>query len=353
MFAGLISTQALLPHAFDKWLGINGNWFLLFGGVVLILTLIQNPGGVAGAFYKRTHKRAPVRPPQPTAPGPAPIRPPQPAAAGEDPRPPPPGRGRGRPRDTAHPAVLRVSALSVAYGGVHAVNDVDLEVGEGELVGLIGPNGAGKTTLVDAITGFVRFSGAVALDGHDIGRMAAHDRARLGLTRTWQSTDLFDDLDVRENLMVAAGARSSILRGAVAVESATVQEALGAVGLQWAADAMPDELSQGQRKLVGVARALASKPRLLCLDEPAAGLDTRESDELGRRLRELADGGQSTLLIDHDMGLVLSICDRVVVLEFGKVIADDDPDVVRADPQVITAYLGGSGGQLAGIRAGQ
>jgi branched-chain amino acid transport system ATP-binding protein len=116
--------------------------------------------------------------------------------------------------------------------------------------------------------------------------------------------------------------------------------ALGLVGMDWATEAMPAQLSMGQRKLVGVARALAAEPRLLCLDEPAAGLDTRESAELGARLRELADQGQSMLLIEHDMGLVLSVCDRVIVLEFGQVVADGPPDEVRRDPRVLAAYLG-------------
>jgi branched-chain amino acid transport system ATP-binding protein len=119
-------------------------------------------------------------------------------------------------------------------------------------------------------------------------------------------------------------------------------DVLDLVGMAWAADAMPDQLSEGQRKLVGVARALAGSHRLLCLDEPAAGLDFQESEDLGRCLRALADRGQSTLLIDHDMGLVLGICDRVIVLEFGRVIADDGPEAVRRDPQVIAGYLGGS-----------
>ncbi len=325
VFAGLISTQALFPYALDKWFGISGNWFLLFGGAILIITLIQNPEGVAGALYKRTHKRASVHPPEPVPDrGLAPLD--------------VPGATRAHPVTTAHPdvapgvPVLAVSGLSVAFGGVHALEDVDLEVREGELVGLIGPNGAGKTTLIDAVTGFVRFTGQVRLDGQDIGRMAPHERARLGLARTWQNTDLFDDLEVGENVVVAGGA----------------QEVLDLVDLGWAAPAMPDQLSEGARKLVGVARALSGQPRLLCLDEPAAGLDSRESEELGRSLRELADRGQSTLLIDHDMGLVLSICDRVVVLEFGRVIADGPPEAVRQNERVIAAYLGRGG--VAGVQ---
>ena len=129
--------------------------------------------------------------------------------------------------------------------------------------------------------------------------------------------------------------------------SPEISEALALLGLEALADALPEELSQGQRKLVGIARALVVKPRLVCLDEPAAGLDTNESEELGRRLRRLADSGQSMLLVDHDMGLVLGICDYVVVLEFGRVIARGAPDEVRRNQQVITAYLGSAASELA------
>jgi branched-chain amino acid transport system ATP-binding protein len=249
-------------------------------------------------------------------------------------------------------AVLSASGVSVRFGGVHALAGLDLEVEEGQLVGLIGPNGAGKTTFVDAVTGFAGYTGNVELDGRDLGGLPAHARARLGLSRTWQSTELFDDLSVRENLSVASRRPSlrEVVRELVSASDATtpaVDEGLALVELDWAAELMPTDLSQGQRKLVGVARAIAMRPRLLCLDEPAAGLDTGESEELGRRLRTLADAGTSMLLIDHDMGLVLGICDRIFVIEFGKLIAAGPPDVVRRDPRVVTAYLGGAATELA------
>jgi branched-chain amino acid transport system ATP-binding protein len=249
--------------------------------------------------------------------------------------------------------VLATTGLSVDFGGVHALSNVSFEVGEGELVGLIGPNGAGKTTFVDAVTGFVRCSGGIRLDGREIGSLPAHRRARLGLARTWQSIELFDDLTVRENLHVAAHRPSvwGIFKETVWAPGDggdAYQPVLELLGLTGFLDAMPDELAQGQRKLVGIARALVAGPRLICLDEPAAGLDTTESVELGRRLRGLVDAGQAMVLVDHDMGLVLGICDVVVVLEFGKVIAAGPPGEVRRNPQVIEAYLGSAASAVTG-----
>jgi branched-chain amino acid transport system ATP-binding protein len=255
-------------------------------------------------------------------------------------------------------AVLATAGLSVRFGGVHAVEDVDLAVEDGQLVGLIGPNGAGKTTFIDAITGFVRYSGRVELDGRDLAGLPPHARARRGLARTWQSTELFDDLTVRENIEVGA-ARPSFLALAAEVAGRRIpageapDEALQLLDLHGIADAMPGQLTQGQRKLVGVARAIAMGPRLLCLDEPAAGLDTRESEDLGQRLRQIADAGTTTLLIDHDMGLVLTICDQIVVLEFGRVIASGSPEEVRRDARVVEAYLGGASVQATEVVAAE
>ena len=247
--------------------------------------------------------------------------------------------------------VLRAERLSVVYGGVRALTDLDLTVREGELVGLIGPNGAGKTTCIDAITGFASASGRVELDGTDISHAAPSKRARQGIARTWQSVELFDELTVRENLSVACG-RPSTARLALelitgrAQESPRVDEVLELLGLRELADEMPGVLTQGQRKLVGVARALVVDPRVLLLDEPAAGLDTHESQELGKTLRGVVEAGTPMLLIDHDMGLVLTFCDRVTVLEFGRTIAQGRPEEVRADPAVIKAYLGEASAQV-------
>ncbi len=252
-------------------------------------------------------------------------------------------------------ALLESKGLTVRYGGLAANADVDLKVETGQLVGLIGPNGAGKTTFIDAITGFTAISsGGVTFDGHDLDGVTPDERARLGLTRTFQSLELFEDLTVRENLLVAAERPTwwSFLldllkvRRPTAAWQAQVDDALSSLGLGDIGDVLPSDLSHGQRKLVGVARALAAKPKLLLLDEPAAGLDTAESQLLGAHLRDFLKGGTSIFLIDHDMGLVLNVCDYIYVLDFGRIIAEGTPAQIRTDPAVVAAYLGESAGEM-------
>lgn len=247
--------------------------------------------------------------------------------------------------------LLDVRGLRVAYGGVIAVNNVDLRVEEGHVYGLIGPNGAGKTSMIDALTGYHRpAAGTVLFGGVDITRMRAYRRARMRLVRTFQSVELFDDLTVDENLLVAseragvARALKDLFLPAQAPDRGAVDWALEVCDLGAVAERYPHEISHGQRKLVGVARALAQRPRLVLMDEPAAGLDTDESIELGQRLRSLPDEhGVSVLLVDHDMGLVLSVCDRLMVLDFGSRIAEGTPEEIRQDPRVLEAYLGSQG----------
>ena len=346
IIAGIGATEGLLPHTFDRGLGLSGNWAFLIGGIALVVTLLVNPEGIAGTGYKKKQQKKKRLAAEAAA------------AAQTDrvlaPAPRSTGAVLGRkPKPQAHATtVLSASGISVSFGGLRALDEVDLRVEEGQLVGLIGPNGAGKTTFIDAISGFVPCEGQVELDGQALGGMAAHARARRGLARTWQSIELFDDLSVKENMAVAsyrpsawATIKESLSRPVTSTTAADA--ALELLGLDAAADAMPEDLSQGQRKLVGIARALAAEPRLLCLDEPAAGLDAREGEELARHLRGVVDAGTSMLLVDHDMGLVLGISDYVVVLEFGRVIAQGTPDAVRRDPLVVKAYLGSAASELA------
>ncbi|MDZ7734357.1 MAG: ATP-binding cassette domain-containing protein [Acidimicrobiia bacterium] len=233
--------------------------------------------------------------------------------------------------------VLEALDVSVRFGGVDAVDRVNLDLRPGELAGLIGPNGAGKTSTVDALTGFVAHRGRVVVAGVDVTGRSPHERARRGLSRTWQSGELFDDLTIAENGRVAARARR---RGGPDDPATAVGHALELVGLADVADRYPGELPLGHRKLAGLARALVARPRVVLLDEPAAGLDTAETERLGGTLRRIVDAGTDVLLIDHDMGLVLGICDRVHVLDFGRVVASGPPSAIREDPVVISAYLG-------------
>ncbi len=244
-------------------------------------------------------------------------------------------------------AALDVTELSVSFGALVAVDDVSFSVADGSIMGLIGPNGAGKSTTIDALCGFVPAHGSVRLAGESLEGMRAHQRARAGLGRTFQAVELFDDLSVRENLLVAAIRERwwSPFVDAVSprrsARGVVVEDALALMGLADLADARPTQLSHGQRQLVGVARALAGRPRVVLLDEPAAGLDPTETERLGQLLTSLPDAGVSVLVVDHDMNLMLEVCDEITVLDFGRVIASGPTDQVRNDPAVIAAYLGG------------
>lgn len=251
--------------------------------------------------------------------------------------------------------VLETKGLTVTFGGLNANDSVDLAVPEGSFVGLIGPNGAGKTTFIDAITGYVPMSaGGATFSGEDIGELKPHERAGRGLIRTFQQLELFEDLSVRDNLLVAGYPTKWYtfildmlhLTPRIREVDERVDWALDIMGLTDDADAMPTDLSHGRRKLVGVARALAANPKLILLDEPAAGLDTAESQTLGRHLREFLDHGMSVFLIDHDMGLVLSVCDYIYVLDFGKIIAQGTPAEIRENAAVKAAYLGEQAGEI-------
>lgn len=243
-------------------------------------------------------------------------------------------------------AGLSTENLTVRYGGVVANHNVSLSVQPQEIVGLIGPNGAGKTSFVDAITGFTASAGAVTLDGVDITHLAPHRRRRAGLARTWQSGELFGNLSVVENVTAALrpGGFSTVLndlfrRRRNRVDPA-VTEALRAVGLEDVGATPAGDLSLGRQKLAGVARALVGNCRILLLDEPAAGLDSQESNDFAERIRGVAERGPGILLIDHDISLVLGVCDRIYVMEFGRIIFSGTPAEARVDPAVIAAYLG-------------
>lgn len=253
-------------------------------------------------------------------------------------------------RTRVEPRHLVVRHVTQTFGGFTALEDVDLEVRPGEVLGLLGPNGAGKTTLIDGITGYNRIdAGQILLDGEDISGWPAHRRARAGLARSFQSLELFDDLTVRENLLAASDPQdlraylTDLFWPGKPVLSDTVVAAVDELELDDALDLRPDDLSYGRRRLVAIARAVAARPSVLLLDEPAAGLDETQSAELGHLIRRLADDwGIAVLLIEHDVPMVLEHADRVVVLDFGRVIAAGTPQEVRQNAEVRRAYLGES-----------
>jgi len=232
-------------------------------------------------------------------------------------------------------AFLTVRGVSVTFGGVAALTQVSLEARPGEVTGLIGPNGAGKTTLFNVISGLQRpDKGEVQLGDRDVTKLGPHRRARLGLARTFQRLELFGSLSARENVQAGLDARRD--KGG----DLTAQGLLHRVGVQADADRQVSTLPTGEARLVELARALAIDPTLILLDEPCSGLDDHESQLLGALLRELADEGRAVLIVEHDMPLVLNVCDRIVVLDFGQVIATGRPEEIRDDKGVQAAYLG-------------
>jgi branched-chain amino acid transport system ATP-binding protein len=244
--------------------------------------------------------------------------------------------------------LLELREVVVTFGGLRAVDGVSLRVEPGAIVGLIGPNGAGKSTIIDAVTGFVPIaSGAVVFDGEVVTRMPAHRRARRGLARTFQSLELFEDLTVTENVLVPTSA-GRLWHNVVGIFSPATRRAdedttrarLAKLGLGSEADENPNVLSQADRRGVALARALARQPKLVMLDEPAAGLDAAAGAALGVRLRELVTPETAILLVDHDMSLVLGTCDYVYVIDTGRLIAEGPPAEVRRDGAVLSAYLG-------------
>ena len=249
--------------------------------------------------------------------------------------------------------LLELRNIRRNFGGLVALDEVTFAVHEGQIKGVIGPNGAGKTTLFNIVSGVLRpQAGTVRLDDRPITGMRPYRIARLGVSRTFQSLSLFLNMTVVENVMIGRHCRtrqgwvgSALRLPRQRREEKSIQagalEQLEAIGLGGVAYAPVGSLSFGQRRMVELARALATEPRVLLLDEPASGLNTRETDELAALMRCIRERGVTILLVEHDMSLVMEVCDEIVVLDFGKTIAEGDPPVIRNDPNVVAVYLGG------------
>jgi sulfate-transporting ATPase len=334
VLGALIGGVALAGGVFQNFLSNYFNlssWWLLILGLLLIVQLIALPDGVASDLGRQARMISHIvlrgRSKKPIAARPITQK-----------------LGRVTPK------TLELRDVTVMFGATTALNGVNLVVSPGEVVGLIGPNGAGKTTLIDAATGFVKAkTGHVLIDGEQVDQLSARQRVRRGLTRSWQSDELFEVMTVAENLRTAAepGGFSTYVRDVLRRESKDLPPAVEASVVQFELsdllDRLPTELPYATRRLVGVARAMATEPSILLLDEPAAGLDEASTEELITHIRRLAEErGLGILLIEHDVSMVMRTCDRVVALNFGEEIITGTPAEVRAHPVVISSYLGRS-----------
>lgn len=330
--------MTLVPEI-QRELGVEGGWIRPFiSGLVLLVVILFLPGGLARLF-----PRFPVRAPQVTGT--------DLGSAGVG------LHARSHPRTGE--VVADLEGVTKQYGGVTAVSDVTLQVRSGEVLGLIGPNGAGKTTLVNMLSGLVpATSGSLRVLGVRPGSTPVHKVAAAGVSRTFQHAKLFPRLTVLENVLVGAHlvARSTLLRRLVWLPSArrdereAIQHAarcVERVGLTDKAQVNASALSYGDQRRLEIARALASDPSLLVLDEPAAGMNHVEAEELSALIGSLTKDGLTILLIEHNVGMVMRTCSRIVVLDFGRVLAEGDPEQVANDPRVIEAYLGAQSEETA------
>ncbi|MET3960326.1 branched-chain amino acid transport system ATP-binding protein [Marmoricola sp. OAE513] len=249
-------------------------------------------------------------------------------------------------------AILEVDNATLRFGGLTALNQVSFDIKEGEILGLIGPNGAGKTTCFNAMTGVYQLTdGQIRFDGKPLTKMKRFKITQLGIARTFQNIRLFKAMTVLENVMVGADAHSKVSffealfrlprhRHTEAASLARAKELLDLVGIKAGHDELAANLSYGDQRRLEIARAMATNPKLLCLDEPAAGFNPAEKVKLMELIRKVRDNGYTVLLIEHDMRLVMGVTDRIVVLEFGQKIAEGTPAEIRDNPAVIAAYLG-------------